>query len=155
MEITTGRAIHLNKSELFSLQSGQRLKYLTDHVLRALPDFDSEYLERLFTQYYCLQVPCQRAFRLNYYDGDVLLYEVDGPSRGGLKYLLGPSVRSLYAKRFVLDSRSKMLELARKFDFARDRKIFYLRRPFATHYACIRDENFAKILAEDFSKFLS
>lgn len=145
LELNTGLAFGLSASELSRVDPDLYFATFLDRVKHGAPEVDLEVVDRIFCQYYGLQVPAQQQYRLQRYDGHVVLYETDGPNSGILAAQLRPHVSDLRVVRLRLGKRSEETrELVRE-----------LPEGLRDHYLSMRDEEFVRRLALDLEILLT
>jgi len=139
LELNTGVPFTLTDAELAGLAPEQYFPAFVDRVRRVAPDLDPEVLDRIYRQYFGLQVPAQQQYRLGRYDGDVLLIELDGPSGGLLSAQLRPHVPRLRVSRIKV-GRPTALNTA---------LASALTGGLRDHYLCMRNDDFVSGLAAE------
>lgn len=137
MQLTSGLPFGIRETELAALAPEGYFPALVERASVAAPDIDAATIERIFDQYYGLQVPAQQSYPLRRYDGRVLLVEPVGSACGLIHAQLRPHAANLEFRRLHVGSpdarvQSVLDELAPR-----------LRR----HYYCIRDDTFVAELA--------
>jgi amino acid adenylation domain-containing protein len=144
LELNTGLPFTLNESDLEQVAPPQYLAVLFARVKQVAPEIDPAAIENILLQYYCLQVPAQRAYQLKPYDGKVVLFETDGPAKGLLRALFKPHVRDLTVVPLGLGAPSlRTRQVAEKFPAV-----------MRAHYLSMRDDQFAQALAAELQRVL-
>jgi hypothetical protein len=143
-ELNTGARFALKNEDLAALDPDQYFSAFLAHVTRVAPELDPALVDRIFCQYYGLQVPAQQKYGLRSYDGEVLLVELDGPSRGLVQVQLLPHVRKLRTRRLRL---GKLTERDQALSRA-------LSGGLRDHFLCMRNDDFVAQLATELESAL-
>ena len=142
LELNTGRPFSLGAAEVERAGPDGCLQLLLDRVRAVSPETDPRMIEKLVVQYE-LQVRSQHAYRLQRYDGDVYLFEPEGPFRGIEAAQLAPYVGSLTSVGIPVGAASAPSVLDGIFpDRIRD------------HYLSMRDDAFVARLAAELDRLL-
>jgi hypothetical protein len=139
LELNTGVPFTLTDAELAGLAPEQYFPVFVDRVKRVAPDLDPAVLDRIYRQYFGLQVPAQQQYPLGRYDGDVLLIELDGPSGGLLYAQLRPHVPRLRVSRIKVGRPSALNPALAS----------ALSGGLRDHYLCMRNDDFVSGLAAE------
>jgi hypothetical protein len=143
LELNTGLPFALTARELSQSEPSQYLAALLARVKQVAPDIDPGTIENIVIQYY-LQTGAQHDYRLQRYDGDVALFEPNGPHSGLLAAQFRPYVRRLRARYVALGTQSDRTQaLAESFP-----------KSIRAHFLSMRDEVFVKRLAEELGTLL-
>jgi enterobactin synthetase component F len=144
LELNTGTHFAMTDADLSSLNPEQYFPAFLQRVAQVAPELDPQVVDRIYSQYFGLQVPAQQGYRLRRYDGAVTLVEIDGPSRGLVSAQLRPHVRRLRVARLKVGPTSHLRQaLARS-----------LSRGLRDHYLCMRDDVFVTGLAAELENTL-
>lgn len=136
MELNTGIPFALAPSDLSGPEPARRLDVLLARVRELTPDVDPAMIERLVVQYQ-LQVRSQHRYRLQPFDGTLLLFDPAGPYQGLLPAVFSPYVARLVTHRVALaPAAGRMRELGAYFSPA-----------LRSHYLGMRDETFVHEVA--------
>lgn len=136
MELNSGIPFALTPSDLSALEPAQRVGALLARVRELTPDVDTAMIERLVVQYQ-LQVRSQHRYRLQPFDGTLLLFDPAGPYQGLLPALFSPYVARLVTHRVALaPATGRTRELGAYFSPA-----------LRSHYLGMRDETFVREVA--------
>ena len=142
LELNTDRRFSLDAAEVERAGPDGCLQLLLDRVRAVSPETDPKMIEKLVVQYE-LQVRSQHAYRLQPYDGDVQLFEPEGPFRGMEAAQLAPYVGSLRSVGLPVGAASGPSVLDGIFpDRIRD------------HYLSMRDDAFVAGLARELDRLL-
>ena len=141
LELNTGLPFRLHPSETPAAGNGCLDAFLAK-VRTVAPETDLEMMERLLVQYE-LQIRTQHRYQLRPYDGDVHLFEPEGPYRGLEAAQLAPYVSRLHARGFPVGEGGASSVLNDAFP---DR--------IRTHYLCMRDDVFVDHLARALEELL-
>ena len=145
LELNTGLPFALAASDFSQARPEEYVSVLLARVRDVSPDVDPETIERILLQYNCLQIPAQHAYSLHHYDGQVILFEPDGPHRGLLASLFRPHLSKLRVVNLKLGKPSdRTRAVARGLPGA-----------LHPHYLSMRDGEFVKGLAEELEALLS
>jgi len=142
-ELNTGLPFALAPSDLPESAPDRYLDALLARVRSVAPEIDPETIERIVVQYY-LQVRSQHQYRLQRYDGKVVLFDPEGPYCGLLAAQFRPYVRHLRVHRVKLGQqpdRTRVLSEA-------------FPERIRTHYLGMRDDVFVNTLAAELEKLL-
>ena len=131
-------AVGLDASELAGVPPDRYLAILLAKVKAVAPEIDSQSLENMVVQYYW-QTRAQHAYRLQRYDGKVVLLEPDGPHRGVVASQFRP---------FVRDLRAFDLELGPQADRT-SRLVRIFGERLQSHYVSMRADRFVAELANE------
>ena len=143
-ELNTGARFALKNEDLARLDPDQYFTAFLAHVTQVAPELDPAVVDRIFCQYYGLQVPAQQKYSLQRYEGELLLVEPDGPSRGLVQVQLLPHVRKL---------RTRRLRLGRLTE--RDQELSHaLSGGLRDHFLCMRNDEFVAQLATELESAL-
>ncbi len=144
LELNTGLPVALTDAELSQVEPDQCLALLLARVTAVAPDIEPETIENIAIQYYCLQTRAMQGYRLQRYDGKVVMFEPDGPHKGLVSVQFRPHVRDL---------RVRYLKVGRQSDRTRTVSERFAEglRP---HYLSMRDDEFVKRLAEELEPLL-
>ena len=144
LELNTGLPFALTDAELSQVAPTRYLDVLLDRVKTANPEIDPGMIEKIVVQYN-LQVHAQHRYRLQRYDGKVVIFDPDGPYYGLLAAQFKPYVRELEVRNIPLGEPSaRTCMLVESFP-ARIR----------SHYLSIRDNGFANRLADELTALLA
>jgi amino acid adenylation domain-containing protein len=139
LELNTGLPFGFTDAQLAPLDPEQYFPAFLQRVREVAPDLDLQFVERIFEQYYGLQVPAQQCYRLQPYDGDVLLIELDGPSKGLVSAQLRPHARRLRSRRLKVGPQSERNAAVSR----------VLSTGLRDHYLCMRNDEFVASLAAE------
>jgi amino acid adenylation domain-containing protein len=143
LELNTGLPFALTESELAQAGPNGYLAVLLARVKSVSPEVDPETIENLVIQYE-LQVRSQHEYRLQRYDGKVVLFDPDGPYHGLLAAQFRPYVKSLRVRRVPLGPQSERTRsLAAVFP-----------ERICCHYLSMRDDLFVRTLADELETLL-
>lgn len=143
LELNTGLPFAMTDSELDEVLPEQYVHALLDKVHRTAPDVDAVTIEKLIVQYQ-LQVKSQHHYRLQAFQGTLVLFDPEGPYQGLLALQFRPYVQRLIVHGVALASPAGCAsELAKRFS-----------GPLRSHYLCMRDDAFAQTLARKLEKLL-
>jgi len=143
MELNTGLPVALAREDLAGLEPEHYFDALLARVARVAPEMGAETIERIAVQY-GQQVRAQNLYRLQRYDGDVVLFDPDDAYQPLVEAQLRPYVRRLVAHRVALGTLSdRARELSRYFPEA-----------MRSHYLCMRDDAFVAGVARALDKLL-
>jgi nonribosomal peptide synthetase DhbF len=143
MELNTGLPLDLSDVDVPSAPSDGTLRALQARVAAVMPEFDSATIKRIASQY-ALQLLAQRAYALAPYDGPTLLVEPVSEYVGLVQAQLRPFFRDLHVAQLNLgptDERTRAI--ARRFG------------PWIPHFLCMRDDQFAELLARELERALA
>jgi enterobactin synthetase component F len=146
LELNTGLPFGLSESDMAAANGGggPAEDVLLNRIRRVAPETDIEMMRRLLVQYE-LQVRSHHKYELRPYDGDVCLFEPDGPHAGLESAQLRPYVRRLHARRLALGAGGGSTSAL---DGAFPRAIL-------AHYLCMRDDTFVAQLARELDALTS
>lgn len=137
LELNTGLPFTLDDRELSRAPADQYLPLLLARVRAVAPDVDPATIVNIAIQYY-VQSRAQHSYRLRRYQGNVDLFEVEGPFQGLVAAQLRPYVRKLRVFGVAVGAQSE-----------RTRQVAErLSRPLRQHYLSMRDDAFVGKLAE-------
>ena len=144
LELNTGLPVALADAELSQVGPDQYLAVLLARVKTVAPDIDPGTIENIAIQYYCLQTRAMQGYRLQRYDGKVVMFEPDGPHKGLVSVHFRPHVRDL---------RVRYLKVGRQSDRTRTVSERFAEglRP---HYLSMRDDEFVRRLSEELAPLL-
>jgi acyl-coenzyme A synthetase/AMP-(fatty) acid ligase/thioesterase domain-containing protein len=143
LELNTGLPFALTQSDLSQVGPDRYLDVLLARVKSVAPEIDPEAIENIVIQYN-LQVRSQHEYRLQRYDGRVVLFDPDGPYQGLLAAQFRPYVRDL---------RVRGVKLGRPSDRTRILSASFSER-IRSHYLSMRDDVFVSGLAEELETLL-
>jgi hypothetical protein len=136
-ELNTGLPYTMTDADFAGLAPEQCLAAFLARVKAVTPDVDTETVERILIQYYCLQLPATHFYRLKSYEGQVELLEPKSPQVGLLP---------AYFRLYVRNLRMRILPIGKP----SERTQFVcqnLGRSLRTHYRSMRDDVFVAHLA--------
>ncbi len=143
LELNTGLPFALTAAALSHVEPDQYLAVLLARVKHIAPEIDPATMENILIQY-PLQVRAQHGYRLQRYEGKVVIFEPDGPHRGLLFAHFRPYVRGLRVRYLMLGRQSKRTRiLSESFP-----------KTIRAHYLSMRDDEFVKQLAEELEALL-
>lgn len=143
MELDSGLPVALADSDLAAVEPTRYLDVLLERWNTVAPEIESQMIEKIIVQYN-MQVHAQHRYRLQRYDGKVVLFEPTGPYNGLLAAQFGPYVSDLEVHTIALGEPSaRTRALAERFP-ARIR----------SHYLSMRDDVFASKLADELKVLL-
>ena len=143
MELNTGLPVALAREDLAGLESEHYFDALLAKVARVAPEMGAETIERIAVQY-AQQVRAQNLYRLQRYDGEVVLFDPDDAHQPLVEVQIKPCVRRLVAHRVALGTLSdRACRLSRYFPEA-----------MRSHYLCMRDDAFVAGVARALDKLL-
>jgi len=141
LELNTDLPFALSETELRQVEPERYLDVLIRRVKSLTPEVDPDMIENTVIQYQ-LQVRAQHQYRLLRYDGPVLVCEPSGPHGDLLAAQFRPYVRDLRVCALELGAPSdRTIVLSETFS-----------ERIRSHYLSMRDEVFAKRLAEEVEK---
>jgi len=144
LELNTGLPFALTDAEMAEAAPDRYMDALLARVKRVAPEIDAEMIENIVVQYQ-LQVRSHHAYRLQRYDGWVVLFDPRGPYYGLLAAQFRPYVSDLLVRGVALGEQSdRTREVSKCFP---DRI-----RP---HYQSMRDDTFAQTVADELEELLS
>ncbi len=143
LELNTGLPFALTESELAQVGPDGYLAALLARVKSVSPEIDPETIENIVIQY-SLQVRSQHEYRLQRYDGKVIIFDPDGPYQGLLAAQFRPYVKQLRVRRVPLGPQSDRTRLLSA--------VFPER--ICSHYLSMRDDVFVRALAEELETLL-
>lgn len=144
MELDTGLPLALTDAELSQVAPARYLDLLLERVKVVAQEIDPGMIEKIIVQYN-LQVHAQHRYRLQRYDGKVVIFDPEGPYNGLLAAQFRPYVRTLEVRTIPLgETTARTRVLAESFP-ARIR----------SHYLSMRDNTFAKRLADELTALLT
>jgi Thioesterase domain len=138
LELNTGEPFALTPAELSSVGPDQYFPAFLARVKQVSPDLDPVIVDRIYSQYFGLQVPAQQRYSLGRYDGEVLLIELDGPSSGLVSAQLQPHAPRLRVSRIKVGRPDKL----------RPALAGTLSASLRDHFLCMRNDQFVRELAE-------
>jgi amino acid adenylation domain-containing protein len=138
MELNSGLPFALSDAELAAAGSEGGEDTLLNRIRAVAPETDFDTIRRLVVQYE-LQVRSQHRYQLRSYDGELHLFEPEGPFAGLEAVQLRPYVRRLSARHLPVGG-----------DVARSAAVDgALPAQIRTHYLCMRDDVFVAQLARE------
>jgi hypothetical protein len=144
LELNTGLPFTLTDSEMADAAPDRYLGALQERVNRVAPEVDPQMIENIVVQYQ-LQVRSHHAYRLQRYDGRVVLFDTRGPYDGLLAAQFRP---------YVSDLRVRTVALGEQSDRTRDISRHFSDR-IRPHYQSMRDDTFIQSVAEELEHLLS
>lgn len=144
MEFNTGLPFGLADSDFAGVTPDRYLGVLLARVKEIAPDVDPGTVENMVIQYY-LQTRAQHRYRLQRYDGRMVIYEPAVPQNGLLYAQFKPYVKDL---RVVSLRVGKQPERTRRVSEVFSEFI----RP---HYLSMRDDEFVRQLARELEPLLA
>ena len=143
LELNTGLPFAMSDSELEQVQPERYVDALLEKVRSTAPDVDTQTIEKLIVQYQ-LQVKSQHHYRLQPFEGTLVLFDPDGPYHGLLALQFRPYVKRLVVHGVALaNAIGRTGELAERFP-----------GPLRSHYLSMRDDRFAQNVARELEKLL-
>ncbi len=143
LELNTELPFALRREALSGVAPAQCLGVLLARVKSVAPEVDPQSIENMVVQYY-LQTRAQNVYRLQRFEGKVVLFEPDGPYVGLLASQLRPYVAELRAFSLRLGEQDENTRvLAGYFD-----------QSLRSHYLCMRDDGFVNGLSEQLDRLL-
>lgn len=143
LELNSGLPFGLDPSEIAGVEPDRYLAILLAKVKTVAPEIDSQSLENMVVQYYW-QTRAQHAYRLQRYDGKVVVFEPDGPHRGVIASQFRPFVRDLRAVDLVLGQQADRTS----------RLIQTFGERLQSHYVSMRDDQFVASVADELDRLL-
>jgi hypothetical protein len=143
LELNTGLPFALSESELSDVDRDQYLPVLLSRVKSVAPDIDPGTIENILVQY-DLHIRSHHAYRLQRYEGTVVLFEPDDAHRGLLPAVFRP---------YVKDLRYSCLKLGRQSDGTRTLSESFS-ADIRAHFLSIRDDEFVRQLSEELEPWL-
>jgi len=143
LELNTGLPFALTAAELSQVEPTQYLDLLLARVKAAAPEIDPRTIENIVVQYN-LQVQAQHRYRLQRYDGKVVIFDPEGPYNGLLAAQFRPYVSGLDVREIPLGEQSARTHVLAGSFPARIR----------SHYLSMRDDAFANTLADALASLL-
>ena len=141
-ELNTGLPFAMVEEDFSGVPQDGYLAVLQSHVARITPEVKPESIERIAIQY-GIQARAQHAYRLQPYDGRVLLVEPSSGYAGIVAEQLRP---------YVSDLHRRVVEIGPPGE--RIRAISGLFGSLATHYRSMRDDLFVQGLAREMDEML-
>ena len=143
LELNTGLPIAFTPQELAELEPGRYFDALLARMETLVPDVDKEMLGRLVVQYQ-LQVRSQHQYRLQWFDGALVLFDPAGPYNGLLAALFRPYVDRLLVRKAALGTPTdRVRELGRLFS-----------NSLRSHFLSMRDDAYVQTVARELDKLL-
>ncbi len=140
LELNTGLPYALEAADLDGVSAEEYVSVLRQRVHSLSPEVDFDAIRQVLRQY-PLQVQVQENYRLQPYDGDVLLVEARAPYTGLVRAQIRPYVKRLHHEVVDLGPPSE-----------RVRELSLRWGPTALHFRSIRDDRFvagtARVLAD-------
>ena len=144
LELNTGLPVGLADADLSHVEPEQYLGVLLDRVKTAAPDVDPETIENIAVQYYCLQTRAMQAYRLQRYDGNVVMFEPEGPHKGLVSVQFRPHLRRLRVRYLAVGTQSdRTRAISERFG-----------EGLRLHYLSMRDDAFVRGLAQELELLL-
>ena len=143
LELNTGLPFSLSEDDFEGKDSGEFLEVFFSKVKTLTPEVDPDMMRRILVQYN-LQLLAQHAYRLQPYEGPVLLVEPATKSSGLLKSMCRPYVRGLQVRQVRLSPPT-----------GRTKTITDRFGALESHYRSMRDDQFVNGLADVMDRFLS
>lgn len=144
LELNTGLPFALTDAEMTAAAPDRYLDALLSRVQRVAPEVDPQMIAQIVVQYE-LQVRSQHAYRLQRYDGKVVLFDPRGPYSGLLAAQFRPYVGDLRVCGVAPGEPStRTRQLSECFS-----------ERIRSHYQSIRDDTFVKALAEELERQLA
>jgi non-ribosomal peptide synthetase component E (peptide arylation enzyme) len=143
LELNTGLPIALTPTELAKLEPSRYFDALLVKMDALAPDVDKEMLGRLVVQYQ-LQVRSQHQYRLQWFDGTLVLFDPAGPYHGLLASLFRPYANRLVVHRPALGPPTdRVRELGNRFS-----------NSVRSHFLSMRDDAYVQTVARELEKLL-
>ncbi len=143
LELNTGLPFTLTDSEMTEAAPDRDLDALLGRAKRVAPEIDPQMIEDILVQYQ-LQVRSHHAYRLQAYDGRVVLFDPRGPYNGLLAAQFRP---------YVSDLRVRTVALGEQSDRTRELSVYFSDR-IRSHYLSMRDDIFVQSVAEELEHLL-
>jgi thioesterase domain-containing protein len=144
LELNTGLPVALTDADLSHVEPDQYLAVLLDRVKAVAPEIDPETIENIAIQYYCLQTRAMQTYRLQRYDGNVVMFEPDGPHRGLVSVQFRPHLRGLRLRYLKVGKQSdRTRAISERFG-----------QGLRLHYLSMRDDEFVRNLAQELEPLL-
>ena len=143
LELNTGLPFALSEAEIAESAPDRYLDALLARAKRVAPEIDPEMIEKIVVQYQ-LQVRSHHAYRLQRYDGRVMLFDPRGPYNGLLAAQFRP---------YVSDLRVRTVPLGEQSDRTREISAYFSDR-IRSHYLSMRDDVFVQSVAEELEHLL-
>jgi len=143
MELNTGLPIALKATDLAAIEPSRYFDALLAKMDEHVPDIDKEMLGRLVVQYQ-MQVRSQHQYRLQWFDGTLVLFDPVGPYDGLLASLFRPYVKRLVVHRPALGAPTdRVRELGKHFS-----------NSVRSHFLSMRDDAYVETVARELEKLL-
>jgi len=144
LELNTGLPVALTDMELSQVEPNQYLAVLLARVKAVAPEIEAGTIENIAIQYYCLQTRAMQAYRLQRYEGKVVIFEPDGPDKGLVAAQFRPYVRNLRVRFLKLGGQSERTRtVSERFP-----------KGLRLHYLSMRDDEFVTRLSEELEALL-
>ena len=144
LELNTGLPFALTDAEIAGAAPNRYLDALLARAKRVAPELDPEMIENIVVQYQ-LQVRSHHAYRLQAYDGRVVLFDPRSPYSGLLAAQFRP---------YVSDLRVRTVALGEQSDRTQELSAYFPDR-IQSHYLSMRDDLFVQSVAEELEHLLS
>jgi thioesterase domain-containing protein len=143
LELNTGLPIALTPTELAALEPSRYFDALLAKMAALVPDVDKELLAKLVVQYQ-LQVRSQHQYRLQKFDGTLVMFDPAGPYHGLLASLFRPYVHRLSVHGPALGTPTdRVRELGKRFS-----------NSVRSHFLSMRDDAYVQTVARELDKLL-